>query len=148
MARPNQKLPIPASKSLARQLANKKDQSGVLLLELLISILIFSFAFLGLVALQARAVQFSVEAEDRNRAAIMANEIVATMWAQQTTGIPSTAISSWLSRVQDPTKSGLPNANATVGPPDANGVVTVTVTWIPASDASSTHSYRTQIVTP
>jgi len=150
MASSKQLLAKPFRKSTTRQSATRKGQCGVLLLEVLISILIFSFAFLGIVALQARAVQFSVEGEDRNRAALMVNEMVSTMWAQKTTisGNLAGEITAWQSRVQDPTKSGLPNANATVGLPDANGVVTVSVTWTPVADASSTHSYQTQIVMP
>jgi type IV pilus assembly protein PilV len=50
------------------------------LIEALVSILIFSFGVLGLIGLQASAINFSVDAEDRNRAALFANEIASSMW--------------------------------------------------------------------
>jgi len=131
-------------------LPSRKDQSGVLLLEVLISILIFSFAFLGIVALQAQAVQYSVDAEDRNRAALLANEMVATMWGQQSTDSSALAsqIGTWQTKVQNLAASGLPNANANVSAPDANGVVTITINWTPVGASSSHHSYLTQVVMP
>ena len=73
--------------SASTRQALDRNQGGAFLLEVLISILIFSFALLGLVALQARAVQFSVNAEDRNRAALLANELVATMLTQQSVDV-------------------------------------------------------------
>ena len=53
------------------------------LIEVLVSLLIFSFGFLGLIGMQARAVQLSTDAEDRSRAALLANDIVTTMWTQK-----------------------------------------------------------------
>ncbi len=140
----------PARKQSTSRLPGKKEQAGVLLLEVLISILIFSFAFLGLVALQARAVQYSVDAEDRNRAALLANEMVSTMWGQKSTnkGTLSVEIGAWQTKVQNLAVSGLPNANATVSAADANGVVTVTINWTPVGASSTPHSYLTQVVMP
>lgn len=125
----------------------------MLLIEVLVSILLFSFALLGLVAMQARAIQFSAEAEDRNRAALLANELVSTMWAQQTANKSnlSAQISAWQTRV----KAALPphgdQVTATVSDPDSNGVVTIRLGWAPvagASSATSGHSYMTQVVIP
>lgn len=131
-------------------LMTRKNQKGVLLLEVLVSILIFAFAFLGLVALQARAIQFSIDAEDRNRAALLANEIVSTMWAQQTTNKDTLApeITAWKNKV----KTSLPpytdaSPIATVSAADGNGVVSISITWTPAG-TSSTHTYLTQIAMP
>ena len=56
----------------------RASQSGVALIEVLISILLFSLGILGLIGLQARAISFSVDAEDRNRAALFANEIATS----------------------------------------------------------------------
>ena len=39
-----------------------------------------SVGLLGLIGLQARAVNFSVNAEDRNRAALFANDVASGMW--------------------------------------------------------------------
>ncbi|HMT79347.1 MAG TPA: hypothetical protein PKD66_03200 [Azonexus sp.] len=130
--------------------ATKHDQSGILLLEVLISLLIFSFAILGLVALQARAVQFSVDAEDRNRAALLANEMVSTMWGQKTINaseIPG-EVSAWQSKIQLTEKSGLPNSSGTISAPDANGVVTITINWAPVGASGEPRVYMTQVAMP
>lgn len=120
------------------------------LLEVLVGILIFSIGILGIVGLQARAVQLSVDSEDRTRAALLANEIISTMWAQNTLALAASTTAAWLARVQDPSVSGLPNANGTVSAPDVNGVVTVTITWRSpaklAADGDST--YITRVAMP
>ena len=118
------------------------------LLEVLISLLIFSLGMLGFVGLQARATQLSVDSEDRTRAALMANEIVSAMWTQRTTSLPAATTTAWQTRLQDPTVAGLPNATGTIA--DVGGVVTVTVTWkSPAQPAAAASSvYSTTLVMP
>jgi type IV pilus assembly protein PilV len=131
--------------------AQHQRQSGVALLEVLISLLVFSFAILGIVALQARAIQFSGDADDRTRAALLANDIVSTMWAQQTTSATtlSSEITAWQSRVSNST-SGLPNGAGTVSAPDSDGVVTVSITWKAPykTSADASNAYMTQMVMP
>ena len=108
-----------------------KQHKGMTLIEVLVSLLIFSFGILSLVALQARAVQFSVSAEDTNRASLFANEIAAAMWNAQTTNLPAATIEAWRLRIQDTVKGGLPNGDGEV---TLNaGIATVTVTWRPFS---------------
>ena len=125
-------------------------QRGFTLLEVLVSLLIFSFGVLGMVALQARAVQYSVDAEDRTKAAAIANEVVTSMWAQRSLTVPAATITAFETRARDPLAGGLP-ANATVavtGP--VAGVATVTITWRApnkrATDPDST--YFTQVAMP
>lgn len=132
------------------KLTSKNHQSGALLLEVLISILIFSFAILGLVAMQSRAIQFSIDAEDRNRAALLANEMVTTMWGQKTVNASALSgeITAWQTKVQDIAVSGLPNSTGTVSAANSDGVVTITITWTPAGPSSQDHSYVTQVVMP
>jgi type IV pilus assembly protein PilV len=125
-----------------------RGQRGMTLLEVLISLLIFSLGMLGFVGLQARATQLSVDSEDRTRAALMANEVVSAMWTQRTTSLPAATTTAWRTRLQDSAVAGLPNASGTIA--DAGGVVTVTVTWKspsqPAAAASSV--YSTSLVMP
>lgn len=64
-------------------------QHGVALLEVLISILIFSFGILGLIGLQARAIGFSLDAEDRNRAALLADDVASLMWLNNSVTLPA-----------------------------------------------------------
>ena len=61
-------------------------QRGFTLVEVLVSLLVFSIGVLGMVGLQARAIQFSVDAEDRSKAAMVANEVISWMWATKDAG--------------------------------------------------------------
>ena len=54
----------------------RKHQSGVMLLEALIAILIFSLGVLGVVGMQASAIAASRDAKYRTDAALLANEII------------------------------------------------------------------------
>jgi type IV pilus assembly protein PilV len=58
----------------------RRAQSGVLLLEVLIALLIFSLGVLGLVGLQASAVKQSSQAKYRADATLLANELIGQMW--------------------------------------------------------------------
>lgn len=55
-------------------------QRGVMLLEALISIAIFSIAVLGLIGLQSAAIKNAGEARQRAVAAFYANQIIGQMW--------------------------------------------------------------------
>lgn len=59
-------------------------QRGVMLLEALISIAIFSIAVLGLIGLQSAAIRNTSEARQRAVAAFYANQIIGQMWANST----------------------------------------------------------------
>jgi len=132
----------------------KKNQSGVLLIEVLFSILIFSFGILGLVGLQAVASQNSVSAEDRNTASTLANDLISQMYIRKTSrlaldadslmGANPTGLSAdigvWQTRV---TNSGLTNATGAVTV--NNGITTITITWR-APSKTTNNRYVTQIV--
>lgn len=102
---------------------------GMTLIEVLVSLLIFSFGFLGLIGMQARAVQISTDAEDRNRASLLANEIVSQMWMQKSLTLPQSTIDAWVLRVRNQSTSKLPQSNGTVGTPDATNLVKITIQW-------------------
>lgn len=53
---------------------------GFMLLEVLIALLIFALGVLGLVGLQASAVQQSGQAKYRTDATLLANELIGAMW--------------------------------------------------------------------
>ena len=125
----------------------QRRQRGFTLLEVLVSLLVFSFGVLGTVALQARAIQFSVDAEDRTKAAVIANEVITWMWAQRTLVVPTATITDFQSQAQS---AGLPSNVAIAVPAPVGGVATVTITWKSpskrAADANST--YFTQVAMP
>jgi type IV pilus assembly protein PilV len=122
-----------------------RRQAGVALLEALVSILLFSIGVLGVVALQAKASQFSVDSEDRSRAALLANQIVSQMWAQQSTSVDT---SSWQTQVSS-SSSGLPSGNGSVSV-DSTGLATVTITWKAPwrKSAEQANSYVTKVIIP
>jgi type IV pilus assembly protein PilV len=121
---------------------------GFTLIEVLISVLIFSFGILGTVGMQARALQASTQNQDRSRASMLANEAVSEMWSQQSTTLPLQWYAAWQARVSSPTTSGLPSGTGSVAV--ASGVATITVKWRPTSVASTTtmNQYVTTVVIP
>jgi type IV pilus assembly protein PilV len=120
---------------------------GISLIEVLVVIVLFSFGLLGLVALQARAVQTSIGAQDSNRAALLANELVTQMWGQNTVNLPAAAVTAWNTRIANANSGGLPNGAGTVV--IAGNVATVTVTWRPPhEDASREYRYVTEVLIP
>jgi type IV pilus assembly protein PilV len=61
-------------------LKHRRSQSGVLLLEVLIALLIFALGVLGLVGLQANAIKQSGQAKYRADATLLANDLIGQMW--------------------------------------------------------------------
>jgi type IV pilus assembly protein PilV len=126
-----------------------KHQAGLMLIEVLISILIFSIGILGMVGLQTIATQNAANSEFRTIASTLANDIVSQMWIKKTAN-PSDAnlsgdITIWKAKVS---ASTLPNASGTVTL--TNSITTVTVTWKPPSKKSTenTNQYVTQVSIP
>lgn len=124
-----------------------RRQAGMTLIEVLVAILIFSFGLLGFVGLQARAIQFSVGAEDSNRAALLASEMATTMLIRNTvdTTLLATEITAWNLRAASSTV-GLPGGTATAV--TAGNVATLTLNWrspgaLPTAPANR---YVTQVV--
>lgn len=114
------------------------------LIEVLTSLLIFSIGIVGLMSLQARATQFSTSAEDTNRAALLANEIAAEMWARNSVTVDTTA---WAARVADTANGGLPNGTGTVTVTGSEA--DITITWRPPrAAAGETNRFVTQVLIP
>ena len=65
----------------------RNQQSGVMLLEALIAILIFSLGVLGVVGMQASAVAATRDAKYRSDAALLANELIGQMMAGNRNGL-------------------------------------------------------------
>ena len=122
---------------------------GLSMIEVLVAVVLISFGILGLVSLQARAVQVSVSAEDSQRAALLANEIAATMWGENTVSLDAAVVEAWADRVADPAVAGLPNATGTVVVDAGGDVARVTVTWrAPHAADGEENRYVTDIVIP
>lgn len=129
---------------------------GFTLIEVLVSILIFSFGVLGAVGMQARILQSSTQNADRSRASMLANELASQMWLAKTVQVSDTAIAAWYTawqaRVQDPSVSGLPNASSSTVTTTVNGTPTavITIKWRPTTMASTStdNKFETTVVIP
>lgn len=116
-----------------------RSQAGSSLIEVLVSLLIFSFGLLGITGLYARATQVAVSAEDVGRASLLAGELASTMWAQRTLSLNATTKTAWQTRVSG---SGLIFAT---GDFVVNGnVATITVLWREAGSGVE-RRYETQV---
>jgi type IV pilus assembly protein PilV len=120
-----------------------RQQRGVMLIEALIAILIFTIGILGVIGLQAAAVQQSTDAKNRAEAAYLADQLMGRMWSDNRTvanlqanydmntcGTTCAGMTSWFTTLQ----STLPGVVATgdTNPQvqvDASGVVTIQIYW-------------------
>ncbi|MBK7423659.1 MAG: hypothetical protein IPJ48_11475 [Propionivibrio sp.] len=147
----------------------RKQQSGIMLLEALIAILIFSLGVLGIVGLQASAVAATRDAKYRTDAGLLANELVGQMMTGNRDGatlqanfqgddddalgtsvlVDGPLFLLWRARVRaalpgadlnDPRVTVIPGVP---GPPQTASVVTVTVRWRPPNE---TVPHRYQVV--
>ena len=132
-------------------------QQGVMLLEALIGILIFSVGILALIGMQATAMRATIDAKYRSEASFLANEIVGLMWVSDKANLavfatspgspatcPGAPVCAWIARVEQL----LPNATGANAPEIAiaTNEVTVTVRWKAPGDAqASNHVSVTQI---
>lgn len=130
------------------------SQKGVMLIEALIGILIFSCGILALMGLQAMSIKNNIEAKYRTDASFLANRIIGTMWTE--CGVVCTDLSSFdtasganpkMTSWRADVANALPGI--TIGGTNsptidvAGNAVTVTVFWkIPGAD-SSVRNFRT-----
>ena len=107
----------------SRQMSTRarKAQGGVVLLEALIGLLIFSLGVLALVAMQSVAVSNVSNAKYRVDAAMLADELINLMWVDRGTNLArvplyaypggsAIKLQQWVTKVKDPV-IGLPKAN-------------------------------------
>jgi type IV pilus assembly protein PilV len=135
-------------------------QDGVMLLEAIISILIFSFGILAIVGLQAAAIKNGGDAKYRTDASMLTNQLIGQMWTDNRNAAVLTAnyaspggakFQAWLNEID---ASGLPGqvehpptiqistiTNAAVaGLPETTSVVTILIQWKAPSEAE-VHKY-------
>ena len=130
---------------------NLNRHRGFVLLEGLISVLIFSLGVLALVGMQAMAMKNSAEAKYRADASFLVNKLLGQMWADNPNaltvdyGVSGAKFLAWKNELTS-TLSGLPGATANVVitpvvSPQGNQV-TVTIQWRhPHDPAGQTRRY-------
>lgn len=116
----------------------RRYQSGSLLLESLIAILIFSVGILAVVGLQAQSIRDVTGARARIEASNVANQIVGEIWANVTTPTSIAGTYNDTSTKIGTLASQLPSGKAVVAVtpivvPSGGTInnVTVTLTWRP-----------------
>ena len=123
-----------------------KQQTGVMLIEVLFAILIFSIGILGIVGLYAASVRNAGDAKYRVDASLLANELIAQMWIVDRTAANwqdqfkkgGTPYDAWAGRVKDTLPGDIPPVVIAA----ANGAVTIQINWrAPSEPADITHSY-------
>lgn len=135
---------------------NLRPQRGVMLLEALIAILIFSVGILGLIGLQAAAVKQSTEARYRAEASQLADQLLGQMWIDNRnvanlqekystcTSSACTGYQAWATTVSN-TLPGATITSATLRPAvtvNPSGVVTISIFWrAPSEEGSDRHRY-------
>ncbi len=137
------------SNSLSSHVPVKRQQRGMMLIEVLVSILIFSIGVLALVGLQARMTASQSDAKYRADAGYLANEVVGMMWSDLahvanyngTACTSNTRCSDWQSKVSNT----LPNGTGAIVIDATTQMVTITVTWQHGSDGQHTYSTRTRL---
>ncbi len=131
--------------------SNRSDASGMSLLEVLVGVLLISFGLLGLLSLLSRTTQFSTGAEDSQRAALLAAEMVAFITTTNTATaadlvIDEDAVTAWKTSVASP-QQGLPNGVGTITA--AGRTARITVQWrAPSAAAGTFNNYITDVVLP
>ena len=136
--------------------SSRNGQSGVMLLEALIGILIFSLGILAMVGMQSVAIRLATDSRERAEASNLANQLIGQMWVNRValasyqysgSGSAPAALTSWIAQVN----AALPNAATsppivTVGAsPWAAGAsvgtqTTVTLRWSSPTDPT-VHQY-------
>ena len=125
-----------------------RKQEGVMMLEVLIGILIFSIGILAMLGMQAISMQATIDAKYRSEASFLANEIIGVMWVDRasimdydtTSGAGTPQLAVWIARVQQV----LPNATGANAPTIAlsGRQATVTVRWMRPGEATP-HRHET-----
>lgn len=137
-------------------LREPRTEQGMMLIEALIGVLIFSIGILAMIGMQATAMRATVDAKYRSEASFLANEVIGNMWVDRANlaayatdpgtpaSCPGARPCAWLTRVQ----AVLPQANGANAPTIAisGQQATVTVRWKrPGEGTVSSHVAVAQI---
>lgn len=116
---------------------NPKKQSGMFVIEALVSVLLIAVGLVGLMIMAAQASTQAGQSKVRNDASYLAGELIGEMWVSASSpGAYNT--SAWASRLS----SAIPGATATVSA--TGNKVDIDISWPDKKEGSSVrHHYRT-----
>jgi type IV pilus assembly protein PilV len=121
------KIPPKMQRGTGRSAA-RRSQAGVMLIEALVAILIFTLGIVAVMGLQANSIIQVSQAKYRTDAAYLANQIIGKMWVDQANlsayvGTGYAGRSPWDTQVA----ATLPQGAGTIAV--VGSLVTVTITW-------------------
>lgn len=134
--------------SLKRQhSAIPRLQQGVMLIEALLAILIFSIGILAIVGMQSVAIRSVTDSKTRSDASFLANELMSQMWtdagnissyAYAGTGTPPARLTDWITTVQSrlPGAVTVPPIVTITGGTTSGALVQITMRWQMPKEAS------------
>ena len=111
-------------------------QRGVVLIEVLVAILIFSVGVLAIVGLQATMIKATADAQYRAEASYIAQERIGQIWADAANA------ASYVENLTD-ISARLPGGTRTVTQGATAGQFTVTVTWLQPGPNQTAHNFTT-----
>ena len=125
------------------------SQAGVMLLESLVAMLIFSIGILGIVSLQGTAVKQATDARYRSDASFLANQLLGQMWLEG--GLTAAALQdqfntdrpkydTWKRTVIEALPGVADNPPTVVVGADYK--VTVTVKWLAPTEPTGTPAHQ------
>jgi type IV pilus assembly protein PilV len=131
---------------MKQNMQKRNSQSGIVLLEAMVAILIFSVGLLGVVGLQAAMIKSTGQAKYRADANFVAQEILGEMWSDVAAGGVDMTTYDTHGGCITPVNttdiaSLLPGGCAVVTPSATAGEVNIQVQWHPAGDVL--HNYAT-----
>jgi type IV pilus assembly protein PilV len=121
--------------AMHRSTPSKSMQEGVMLIEAMIAILIFSIGILAIVGLQATMVKNTADSKFRSDASYIAQARIGQMWADPAN------VTTYL-ETNTNIEPQLPSGRRTVTQLAA-GQYQVTVTWVQPGPNATTHTFST-----
>lgn len=141
----------------------RRTQSGVMLLEALLGILIFSIGILALVGMQAAAIRATTEVKYRSEATYLANQIIGRMWLDRNnlaayahrpggggttcdpTGTESSnaTVVAWLATINSSFPGAASSKQQVIVDTASNNLVTIRICWQLPQESSSRNVVQT-----
>jgi type IV pilus assembly protein PilV len=137
-------------------------QSGFMLIEVLVAILIFAFGVLSVVGLQASAIKQSSGAKYRTDASMLANDLIGRMWVTDrlfttldTFKTGDTKYNEWLPNVEaalpgaaaNPPTVTVVSTAAGVAGEQPSSLVTIVISWKAPNEPPSDPVHNLTVVT-
>lgn len=144
-----------ATLAMTTRKPSANSQRGVLLLEVLVAILVFSIGILAIVGLQGIAVRTATDARYRSDAAFLAGELMSQIWTDPINvsqynylgaGPVPARLAGWVARVNSRLPGGVAPVVAYTANAQLGEVVDITVSWqMPGEAVAHQHQARMNV---